>query len=560
MTKLVQNDITSLTNEQSALAALNANYQALETFSDSVLSRDGTSPNPMLADLDMNSHKILNIGDPLDMNHSSIIGLDDGVLPDEPATVNQLNNAILSGGGATANASYVVLSNTPLLTAERALAVGTGLTLTDGGANGSITVGLDGDLSAVAGLSTTGLVTRTATDTMTTRTLAAPAAGITITNPAGLAGNPTFALANDLNAVEGLASNGMAARTATDTWTTRTITGTANEITLANGDGVSANPTVSIPSAVTFTGKTVTGGTYSGPVVTGTLDIQQNIQWSGDLTPASFSTDQNDYNPGSLSTASTLRLNPTASVNLTGLAGGTDGRIIILHNINAAQSLTLKDESASSTAANRFALTADVSMSPDGVAFLQYDSTSQRWRAVSGGGGGGGGAPTTSQYVVIALDGSLSAERVLAVSGLATLTDGGANANATIGVPAATAADQETSTSTTVAVVPGVQHRHPSAVKAWARWNAAVSVAANYNAPTVTDNGTGDWTVNFTTAFSSANYGISGAPGQVATSTTTGLTIGANPAAGSCRIFIVAGNINQDPAIDVVCASFFGDQ
>jgi len=46
----------------------------------------------------------------------------------------------------------------------------------------------------------------------------------------------------------------------------RTITGTANEISVANGDGISANPTLSLPSALTFTGKTITGGTYTGVV------------------------------------------------------------------------------------------------------------------------------------------------------------------------------------------------------------------------------------------------------------------------------------------------------
>jgi len=321
MTKLVQNDIASLVNEQSALAALNANYASLEAFSDSVLSRDGTSPNPMLADLDMNSNQILNIGDPLDMNGNRIIGLDPGLLDSEPATVGQLNSAILSGGGAPSTVAYITVGNTPSLPAERALAVtGAGLSLTDGGGNASITIDLDDDLDAIAGLSGTGLSARTGTSTWATRTLQPPAAGITITNPAGIAGdptlvlandlaaleglsgtgiavhtgtstwtersltapaagititnntgvagNPTLVLANDLNAVENLASNGMAARTATDTWTTRTITGTANEITSTNGDGVSGNPTLSIPSSVTFTGKTITGGTYSSPALT----------------------------------------------------------------------------------------------------------------------------------------------------------------------------------------------------------------------------------------------------------------------------------------------------
>lgn len=59
-------------------------------------------------------------------------------------------------------------------------------------------------------------------------------------------------------------TNGILTQTAADTFTGRTLTGTANEITVVNGDGVSGNPTISIPSAVTLTGKTLTGGTYAG--------------------------------------------------------------------------------------------------------------------------------------------------------------------------------------------------------------------------------------------------------------------------------------------------------
>lgn len=46
------------------------------------------------------------------------------------------------GGGAPADASYVVLGASAGLSAERVLAVGAGLTLTDGGAGGSATLGV----------------------------------------------------------------------------------------------------------------------------------------------------------------------------------------------------------------------------------------------------------------------------------------------------------------------------------------------------------------------------------------------------------------------------------
>ncbi len=66
-------------------------------------------------------------------------------------------------------------------------------------------------------------------------------------------------------------ANGIIAHAGSGSAEPRTITGTSNEITLANGDGVSGNPTVSIPTAVTFTGKTITGGTYSNIVATSTM-------------------------------------------------------------------------------------------------------------------------------------------------------------------------------------------------------------------------------------------------------------------------------------------------
>src|SRR6185436_12935001 len=72
-----------------------------------------------------------------------------------------------------------------------------------------------------------------------------------------------LSLANDLSALEALGSTGIATRTATDTWAQRTITGTSNEISATNGDGVSGNPTLSLPAALIFTGKTVTGGTFT---------------------------------------------------------------------------------------------------------------------------------------------------------------------------------------------------------------------------------------------------------------------------------------------------------
>lgn len=111
------------------------------------------------------------------------------------------------------------------------------------GEAGDPTFELDDDLEAVEGLTTTGLAARTAASTWATRTLVQPAAGITITNPGGVAGDPTFALANDLAAVEGLGTTGYAVRTAADTWATRTLTA-GSGIDITNGSGVAGNTTI----------------------------------------------------------------------------------------------------------------------------------------------------------------------------------------------------------------------------------------------------------------------------------------------------------------------------
>ena len=58
------------------------------------------------------------------------------------------------------------------------------------------------------------------------------------------------------------------------------------------------------------------------------------------------------------------------------------------------------------------------------------------------------------------------------------------------------------------------------AAKAWVNFNGTGTVAIrdSFNVSSITDNGTGDYTVNFTTAFPSANYAVSFGGQDVASS------------------------------------------
>jgi hypothetical protein len=66
----------------------------------------------------------------------------------------------------------------------------------------------------------------------------------------------------NLDTITGVSSNGLLVRTASNTLTNRTLAGTTEEITVSNGDGVSGNPTISLPSTITLNGKTVNGGSF----------------------------------------------------------------------------------------------------------------------------------------------------------------------------------------------------------------------------------------------------------------------------------------------------------
>lgn len=118
------------------------------------------------------------------------------------------------------------------------------------GIAGNPTFTLTNDLLALEGLSSTGFAARTTTDTWAQRTLTAPSAGFTITNPAGIAGNPTFVLANDLLALENLSTTGIVTRTALDTITTRSLTAPAAGLTISNNDAVAGNPTFALANDI----------------------------------------------------------------------------------------------------------------------------------------------------------------------------------------------------------------------------------------------------------------------------------------------------------------------
>ena len=184
-------------------------------------------------------------------------------------------NVTLSGSSsnitinATTQPAYATVQEEGSGLTQRSIINFVGSTATAADNTTKTDVTFDSDVNALASTATTGLYAVTGTGTSATRTITAPAAGITVSNGNGVSGNPTLALANDLAALEGL-GNGIPARTGTDTWSARTITA-GTGITVTNGDGVSGNPTISLSGGAS--GDIVNGGNTTGAAVTiGTND------------------------------------------------------------------------------------------------------------------------------------------------------------------------------------------------------------------------------------------------------------------------------------------------
>lgn len=125
--------------------------------------------------------------------------------------------------------------------------------------------------------------------------------------------------------------------------------------------------------------------------------------------------------------------------------------------------------------------------------------------------------------------------------------------------------EMETATDVLRAVVPGRQHFHPGHPKAFAKVNQSTGTAVlnrGYGVSSVTDGATGLYTVNFTTAFSAADYGIAGyarAPSDAFSDTfVCGLLSGAYTTTAIQLATTNAGGGLNDTQLS--STTFFGDQ
>ena len=186
------------------------------------------------------------------------------------ATIAPNGHLILTnstGGTTDAGSVFATLSQTFItknnesgtLPNSQQLIAGANIALAYG--TNSVTISSSGTSGSLNGAGT-GIIVKDTSTTVIARTLTSTA-GISITNPAGLAGNPIISPASKLADIQNLATTGILAVVGGTTVVDRNIIGTASQITVVGGDG-SANPTISLAT------NPVLPGTGSTVVPTGT--------------------------------------------------------------------------------------------------------------------------------------------------------------------------------------------------------------------------------------------------------------------------------------------------
>lgn len=149
--------LSAITSGYLPITTVNANWDAIETALENTLSRDGTAPNAMAADLDMDSNNILNLPTPGG--------------PAEPATKAYVDAIALSGTGY----AYVTIVG-PTVARTYTLPDANATLLYSGGPLGTPSSGVATNLTGTAASLTAGNATNAANATLATTATSCPGA------------------------------------------------------------------------------------------------------------------------------------------------------------------------------------------------------------------------------------------------------------------------------------------------------------------------------------------------------------------------------------------------
>lgn len=186
-------------------------------------------------------------------------------LPTAPSAITGAELVPIVQNGQTVQTTITDITNSPSQTQtfltvgaqgslpnSRYISGGLGIGTTDGGAQGPYSLFLNGTSASLENAST-GLIVKSGVNTVTNRSIAVGTAGLSVADGSGISGNPTLSLTGLALSAATLTGNGMVSLVGGSYFQNVTLTGTADQISILNPNGGS-NPTFSIADNPTLPG------------------------------------------------------------------------------------------------------------------------------------------------------------------------------------------------------------------------------------------------------------------------------------------------------------------